>query len=128
MVCVQCGALVGLVIVTATGSLRRAGENDDHNRRVSLIERQRDPERERSGHCRAAADATHPGLFFDASCPQAAKQLASPGLLSQDAAVEMRGIGDQQVSRGSRRRALLSLADAPYTSRAIVWVSAATAR
>jgi hypothetical protein len=36
------------------------GENDDPNRRMNLIERQRDPQRERSGHRRAPAETTDP--------------------------------------------------------------------
>jgi hypothetical protein len=45
-----------LVIVTTEGNLQTPAENDGHNRRVNLIERQRDPQRERSGLDRAVAD------------------------------------------------------------------------
>ena len=54
--CVQCGPLVGVVMVTTTGYLHTPGDSDDHNRRVNLIEPQRDPQPERSGHTRATAD------------------------------------------------------------------------
>jgi hypothetical protein len=45
-------------VVEGCGSrpIQYAGEDDDHNRRANLIERQRDPQRERSGHHRATAN------------------------------------------------------------------------
>ena len=51
--CVQSVPLVGLLRACDVEPTPHADENADHNGRVNLIERQRDPQRQRSGHHRA---------------------------------------------------------------------------
>ena len=86
----MCVPLLGLLSAAIqVGSLKlmgiavHAAEHDGRNGRVNLIERQRDPKRERSGLDRATADTADLGALF---------QAGSAGWLSAERHSRFRGV------------------------------------